>query len=402
LAFLARLLFDNLLVPIYRAYLFFTKKITDSSQMSSTRGKLFDLLMNRLVIHVLIILFGGLLIYNNLSQKQNAISSDELVGKTKLAAIISEGSQDSEQLIEDYPNLNIANLQRHFKYGETSLRVNTNIFSQEQLTPNEVNQNMARTETTVYTVQNGDTISSIARRWHVSINTILWENNLKVTSLIKPGTELTILPTSGVSHTVARGQTLGAIAKLYGVSTDDILKINGLKNVNQIRIGEKLIIPGGTQLAQNNNQGAPAKISNIASSLKNIISRGSNSSLVSPSGRMIWPTVGHTITQYFSYVHTGVDIANHIGTPIYAADNGVVITAGYNRGGYGNMILIDHGGGKTTRYGHLSAFGVTVGQRVTKGQYIGAMGSTGHSTGPHLHFEVMINGKHYNPLNYVR
>lgn len=401
MAFIARLFFDNLLVPIYRSYLLFTKKITDSNQISNTRGKLFDVLMSRLLIHSLIIIFAGLLIYVNIAQKQNIISSDELIGKTKLASIISAGSEDSEQLIEDYPNLNIASLQRHFKYGENSLQANANIFSQEQLTPNKVNQNIARTETTAYKVQNGDTISSIARKFHVSINTILWENNLKVTSLIKPGTELTILPTSGVGHTVARGQTLGSIAKLYNASTNDILKANGLKNADQIRIGQKLIIPGGTQLAKNDNNSS-TKINNLASNIKKIISKGKDSSLIPSGGRMAWPTTGHTITQYYSYVHTGVDIANHIGTPIYAADDGVVTTAGYNRGGYGNMILINHGGGKTTRYGHLSAFGVSVGQKVTKGQYIGAMGSTGHSTGPHLHFEVMFGGKHYNPLNYVR
>ena len=114
-----------------------------------------------------------------------------------------------------------------------------------------------------------------------------------------------------------------------------------------------------------------------------------------------WPTAGHNITQYYSWRHTGIDIANKSGTAIYAADAGTVEIVGWNSGGYGNQIIIDHGGGKKTRYAHLSSFGVQAGETVSKGQYIGGMGSTGRSSGSHLHFEVIIDGKRYNPLNYV-
>ena len=116
---------------------------------------------------------------------------------------------------------------------------------------------------------------------------------------------------------------------------------------------------------------------------------------------MNWPTVGHYITQYFSWRHYGVDIANKVGTPIYASDTGVVEYAGWGKG-YGNQIVIDHGGGKKTRCGHLSKFYCKVGDEVDKGEAIGAMGSTGWSTGSHLHFEVIINGRKVNPLNYVK
>ncbi len=281
------------------------------------------------------------------------------------------------------------------------MRVATNILTRQQTVPEQTDTpTVARTSSIVYTIQNGDTISTIARRFGVSINTILWENNLKATSLIKPGMQLTVLPHSGVSHTVARGQTLGQIAKLYGVTNDEILKANNLTNPNQLTAGAKIIIPGGSQLAS----ATPSRSTSnqVATSLRQIIGDKKPSSVIPSGGRMTWPTSGYRITQYFSYRHTGVDIANHIGTPIYAADSGTVVTVGYNRGGYGNQIIIDHGGGKKTRYAHLSAFDVRVGQKVTKGQYIGAMGSTGRSTGPHLHFEVIINGHVYNPLNYVR
>jgi len=395
LAWLARLIFDLLLVPVYRLYVRVSKKITAGNTAGSNAVS--HLFKGRFNIHIFIGLIAVILLVSNISSNQDVASSDALVGKTKLSVLVAEGGVENEQLIEDYPNLDIAKLQRNFQPGLDIKHVEPSIFTNEQaqavVTP------IARNETEIYTVQVGDTISAIAHRFGVTINTVLWENNLTATSLIKPGAQLTILPNSGVSHTIARGQTLSEIAKLYGVSSDDILKANNISNPDELHVGEKIIIPGGTRLAV-----APiaTAIRQIASSIENIVKSRQPSAFVPAGGRMVWPTVGHTITQYFSWAHTGVDIANHIGTPIYAADSGVVVTVGYNRGGYGNQIIIDHGNGKKTRYGHLSAFDVTIGEHVTKGQYIAAMGSTGHSTGPHLHFEVIINGQVYNPLNYIR
>jgi murein DD-endopeptidase MepM/ murein hydrolase activator NlpD len=116
---------------------------------------------------------------------------------------------------------------------------------------------------------------------------------------------------------------------------------------------------------------------------------------------MAWPTQGHRITQYYSWRHHGLDIANKTGTPLYSSDAGRVQYAGWSNG-YGNNVIIDHGGGKQTRYAHLSKFYCNTGDSVAKGETIGAMGNTGWSTGPHLHFEVIINGTKYNPLNYIR
>lgn len=404
---LAQLIFSGFIVPSYRAYILLSKKVLESNQISSTRGKISNVLMGRLTIHSLMIVFGLCLIYINLGLKQKVISSDELVGKTKLSSLIGQELDINSQIIEDYPNLKVAVLDRRFKYSKNSLKANNSILTKEQIAVENGNQGSGtkRTGTIVYTIQNGDTISSIARRFGISINTILWENELKATSLIKPGNQLTILPTSGVGHVVSRGQTLGAIAKLYDVSEQDILKANGIANPNQIAAGTKIIIPGASQLVSNNTVASKTtkQISLGAEKLKSIISKDRDSTAVIPAGgRMAWPTTGHRITQYYSWRHTGLDIADRIGTPIYAAEAGVVTTVGYNRGGYGNQIVINHNGGKSTRYAHLSAFDVKVGQSVTKGQYIGAMGSTGRSTGPHLHFEVMINGARYNPLNYIR
>jgi murein DD-endopeptidase MepM/ murein hydrolase activator NlpD len=101
-------------------------------------------------------------------------------------------------------------------------------------------------------------------------------------------------------------------------------------------------------------------------------------------------------------MHAGIDLAGPVGTPIYATADGTVAEAGYNNGGYGNLIKLDHGRGIETRYGHLSSFTVRAGDRVKRGQMIGRMGSTGRSTGSHLHYEVRIDGRAVNPIPFMR
>ncbi|MHB8904071.1 MAG: peptidoglycan DD-metalloendopeptidase family protein [Patescibacteria group bacterium] len=256
-----------------------------------------------------------------------------------------------------------------------------------------------RTSVIYYTVQMGDTVSTIARKFNISVNTILWANDLNSYGFIKPGNQLTILPYSGIVYTVKSGDTLSKISNKFDIEVDKILSCNNLGN--SLKIGQKIIVPGAKKL----NEVAPAiaqatKNYTGISIIKDIIK---SPSVVASGNRMAWPTQGYRITQYFSWRHTGVDIANKIGTPIYAADDGVVIIAngGYN-GGYGNTIVIDHGNGKRTRYGHASKLFVKVGDEVEKGENIAAMGSTGRSTGPHLHFEVLVNGSRTNPLNYIK
>lgn len=249
-----------------------------------------------------------------------------------------------------------------------------------------------------YTVQDGDTVSTISRRFGITVNTVLWANNLTAYSLIRAGDRLAILPYSGVLYTVKKGDTLAKIAQTYGVDLEKILSCNTLGN--SITVGQKIVVPGAkkieTAVTRRTTTSSYTGISVIKDLIKSPTTKVSGN-------KMAWPTVGHRITQYFSWRHNGLDIGNKVGTPIYAADSGTVILAqgGYN-GGYGNTIVIDHGGGKRTRYGHASKLFVKVGDEVEKGEHIAAMGSTGRSTGPHLHFEVLINGARYNPLNYIK
>jgi len=290
-----------------------------------------------------------------------------------LRADISLGGND----IEDKPKIS---------YGGSTL-VKPEIISNNQKT---------RTEIEHYIVKEGDTISSIAENFGIHVNTILWANKLTARDLIRPGDKLVILPVDGVLHQVKKGDNLEKIAKYYKADADKILEFNKLADASDIVIGENLIVPDGEM---------PAPAPSVVSGIKRLLPVKNfyiSPKVSIPSGfGMFWPTAARRITQYFSWRHHAVDIAGPIGTPVYAAESGTIKFTGWGTG-YGNHIDIDHGNGTITRYAHLSKILVSKGDRVEKGETIGLIGSTGWSTGPHLHFEVIKNGQKYNPLEYIR
>lgn len=255
-----------------------------------------------------------------------------------------------------------------------------------------------------YVVQGGDTVSSIAEQFGVSTQTVLWSNNLSSTSTIKPGQTISILPVSGVSHTVASGDTVESIANKYQAKQEDIISFNNLLSSDDIAIGMSVVVPGGKQ---------PAPVV-VATPTRNSGSSyiPSNSGYVPPNtnvsgAKLQWPTTATRITCYYSYcyggrLHTGLDIDGRTGDPIWSAESGYIKTVQYSNTGYGINVLVQHDNGIVTRYAHLSKVYVSQGQRVTRGQTIAAMGNTGYSTGDHLHFEVIVNGRTQNPLNYVQ
>jgi LysM repeat protein len=249
----------------------------------------------------------------------------------------------------------------------------------------------------VYVAQSGDTLSSIASQFGISLNTLLWANDLSVRSILKPGAELAILPTSGVKHAVKSGDTLSSIAKKYSVEESEIVKYNKLASANDLVVGESLIVPDGTIAAPVRT--TPSVTSVFTPSIPTTTS--SADPATSGSGVMVWPTDLHTITQYYGWRHTGLDVDCKFTNDNYAADDGIVQFAGW-KSGYGYTVEINHGNGIMTRYGHHASMYVTAGEQVAKGQAIGRCGTTGRSTGTHLHFEVISGGRFKNPLDYIR
>lgn len=239
----------------------------------------------------------------------------------------------------------------------------------------------------VYEIKNGDTLATIAKLFGVSKNTIIWANDLKGEKLI-PGQSIIILPITGVRHTVRSGDTLATIAKKYKGDMNDIAKYNGITEDSALTAGDVVIVPEG-EIAVSvtpSSKGSKKSFSGSVSTYERLLETYSYST---PSGFLIRPISGGRKTQGL-HGHNGVDIGASVGTPVYASADGTVIAArssGYN-GGYGSMIIISHDGNVQTVYGHLSAVDVTAGQHISQGDMIGAVGNSGKSTGPHLHFEV--------------
>ncbi len=248
-----------------------------------------------------------------------------------------------------------------------------------------------------YIVEGGDTVSSIAAQFNLHTSTILSANQLSENDYIKPGQKLTILPVDGVAHTVKKGDTVASIAKKYKADEEKILSFNRLASADALNEGEEILVPGGSLEA------APVPQPTTSGTVRQrtlAIIKVPPSARVS-GARMQWPTSDRRINQYFKFRHTGLDIDGEYSSPIYAADSGVVESVVYARYGYGFHIIINHGGGRETLYGHASKIFVKPGQSVRRGQSIGMVGSTGRSTGTHLHFEVIVNGAKRNPLSYL-
>ncbi len=246
----------------------------------------------------------------------------------------------------------------------------------------------------IYTVQTGDTVSSIAATFGVTTNTLLWENNLSYQSVIKLGQKLRILPVTGVSHKVQKGDTIKGISEKYDAQEEDVLSFNNLFSSDDLIAGDTLIIPRGRKPAPS----LTAPESKVAKIKKVLVPPRSTERSDSV---LLWPTPGRVITQYFNWRHTGLDIDGDFTSPIFAAEAGKITRSGWGTG-YGLHIVIDHGNGMQTRYAHCSELYVNVGQEVSRGETICRMGSTGWSTGSHLHFEVVINGTRKNPLLYTK
>jgi murein DD-endopeptidase MepM/ murein hydrolase activator NlpD len=267
-----------------------------------------------------------------------------------------------------------------------------------------------------YTVQDGDTLFGIAAQYGLTPETLLWANYDALQDnphLLRPGMELNIPPVNGIVYTVQVGDTVESIAEKYKATADAIYQDgyewNQLKPGQQPQVGAVLIIPGGSREFKAWALSAAENSSPATTSAGVPTAQNSNAGFCQDvqgglvgTGTFIWPAPQHWVSgNNYALWHPGIDIAAHLGDPIYASDNGVVVYAGWNTWGYGNLVVIDHGNGWQTWYAHNSAIYVSCGQNVYQGNTIAAAGSTGRSTGPHLHFETRFNGTLPNPFNVL-
>ncbi|NOZ29799.1 MAG: peptidoglycan DD-metalloendopeptidase family protein [Chloroflexi bacterium] len=240
----------------------------------------------------------------------------------------------------------------------------------------------ARRKIITYTLQPGDTLWSVAHKFGLDVDTLRWCNPEieRNPDRIWAGQEILIPPRRGALYTVRPGDTLESIAKAWGVAPVDITAepLNRLSEPYELVPGQRLFIPNGRKdLTRWLRKPSPA-----------------------PGYAFAWPLVGR-LTQGYSARHRAIDIGSIYGAPVYAALGGVVTHAAWARTGYGYTVIIHHGDGLVTLYSHLKGAWVHEGDRVKRGQLIGEVGSTGRSTGPHVHFEIRVNGKRVNPLDYL-
>jgi len=253
-----------------------------------------------------------------------------------------------------------------------------------------------RADVLEYEVQSGDTVSTIADKFGVSIDTILWANSMGETDRIKPGQILKIPPVTGIVHSVNKGDTIYSIAKKFEAEPQAIVDFpfNTFTNDETfaLAVGQTIIVPDGVK----------PDVKPVAPAASFARLQTPDAGVVSATGQFVWPAAGR-ISQRFVWYHQGLDIANKGGGPILAADAGTVALAGWpdNRG-YANRVILDHGNDSQTLYAHLSKINVSVGQTVNRGDVVGQMGCTGRCTGTHLHFEIIQNGVHVDPLNYLQ
>ncbi len=267
--------------------------------------------------------------------------------------------------------------------------------------PGEANAGQPQTGGRTYIVQRGDTLTTIALKFGVTVDGIAAANALSGPSAIYPGQVLN-LPEAGqtarpapaqtaVFHRVVRGETLSSIALRYGVTVHALAAANGISNPSRIYEGMNLSIPS----AQAGS--ASVQYASLGTGLC-----GSVELQGTGTGYFVKPTSNYIITQDFHPWHPGIDLALDLGNPVFASDGGTVVFSGWNPAGYGNLVVLDHGNGWRTYYAHLSTVSVNCGDWAPRSTALGEIGSTGNSTGPHLHFEMLRYGIAVNPSGYIR
>lgn len=274
------------------------------------------------------------------------------------------------------------------------LKSTTSIIPKKEMALTTLPEERARDKPSKYIVEPGDSLYSIGNKFKVTLDALKYMNNFTDYSVLSIGQEITIPPIAGLTHKVESGDTLNSIALKYDVAPQAIADFNYILDSDHLAVGTELVIPGG-------------KIPEIPPPFVYVppASIGPSREASPNRGLCAWPTTVRTITQYFSWYHNGMDVSGSVGSskpPILACAKGTVVRAGWDPFGLGLHVRIDHGNGYETVYGHMSRIDVSYGDKVSRGEQVGLMGSTGNSTGPHVHFMVNYNGVYYNPLDYTQ
>jgi murein DD-endopeptidase MepM/ murein hydrolase activator NlpD len=264
-----------------------------------------------------------------------------------------------------------------------------------------------RSQLRTYRVRSGDTLTGIASRTGVSMMTIWWANKLTSKDDLKVGQVLVIPPVNGLVVTVKSGDTLASVAAAEKVDAADIVATNALTDETLV-IGQVLILPGARGAPSPTPKPTARPVVRVAtvSRPSSTTHTSTRSSAQYSGGAFAWPVSGGYVSQYFHYGHPALDIAADYGTAVRAAAAGTVIFSGWKNNGGGYQIWIAHGSGLYTTYNHMSGLAVSYGEDVGRGSFIGRVGTSGWSTGPHLHFEVWHGeiwggGSRVNPLGYL-
>jgi murein DD-endopeptidase MepM/ murein hydrolase activator NlpD len=272
-----------------------------------------------------------------------------------------------------------------------------------------------RVDVITYTVQQGDSLFSIADDFGLKAETILWGNYDVLEDnphLLKTGQEINILPVNGTYYQWHENDTLTQVASFFKVAPEAIIQYPGNRfDLTEttiedpgIKPGKWLIVPDGWRPIKDWGPPAITRSNPASAAYYGAGHCGAIYEGAIGTSTFIWPTTSRQISgyHYSPPIHPAIDIGGQVGNAIYAVDNGVVVYAGWSDYGFGYLIVIDHGTGWQSAYAHLSAVGVSCGQSVFQGTVIGGLGSTGNSSGPHLHFELVFNGSKVNPLNFLQ
>lgn len=401
----------------YRQYLRIYARFKRSAFM---QNKVLFLFGNKYFIHVIVVVIAVFVTSANVLQAQEPFEGT-FAEKSGLFAIKYPDGELGEDIVEQ--GLPTQKNKDHYYYDTDGLLV-ANI---SELDPNDeplrtIGEELEQLETKrgtafktsaaleteignragyeEYKVKDGDSIGSIAERFRVSVNTILWANGLSTSSYIKPGDTLNVPPASGYSVTIASGDTLSKLVEKHEGDYDETVKLLGTET---IPVGQKILIVDGQPYTPPPPPVSTTQYAYSGSTSSASVYQNRDVAASVTSGSLNWP-VGcrSSMTTYWGH-GLARDISCPSGTPIYAAHDGVIgiRCSGSYCGGYGNYLTVS-GGGYQTLYAHQSAFNVSNGQYVTRGQVIGFVGSTGRSTGPHLHIEVWQNGAKYDPINFLR